>query len=150
MKETPRELKIHNNLKAGAVVTEGFLGDDDRRFHEIIQEDKTELIKLGISNQDLAKRMEYFTQQAFEYYDGPVVVDDKYKVEYRSFRGKIICPFAHPGVYRKGEITLINLENKIKVCWTPLNIHMIKEHCFFEGKGSKHRLDPVILVKALY
>ncbi|MBN2460502.1 MAG: hypothetical protein JXB60_02750 [Candidatus Cloacimonetes bacterium] len=150
MKETPSELRIHNNMKAGYLTVEGFLGKDDRHFHDIIREDHAVLQKISISAVQLAERMEYFTGKAFEIYDGAIIIDEKFRVEYKSYRGKIICPFAHPGVFRKGEIFFKNLENGIELCWTPLNIHMIAEHGFFEGKGSKHRLDPVILKQALF
>ena len=150
MKETPKELKIHNNLSAGVMSASGFLGDDERHYHEIIEDDRILLNQLGVSTEQLAERMEYFSNKAFESYDGPVVIDEKFKVFYDSYRGKILCPFSHPGVFRKGSITLTNLENNIEVCWTPLNIHMIKEHCFFEGKGSLHRLEPDLLFKALF
>ena len=95
-------------------------------------------------------RLEYFTKKAFDHYDGPVLIDDKYQVLYESYRGKILCPFDHPGMFSKGSITLKNLVNGIELCWTPLNIHMIRDHCFFEGKGSAHRLEPDVLKKGLF
>ncbi|MFC1887335.1 hypothetical protein ACFLYK_00845 [Candidatus Cloacimonadota bacterium] len=150
MKETPKEHKIHKNLKAGAMSSSGFLGDDERHYHEIIEDDRVLLRKLGTTTKHLAERMQYFTEKAFESYDGPVLIDEKFKVFYDSYRGKILCPFNHSGVFRKGTITLKNLENGIEICWTPLNIHMIEEHCFFEGKGSIHRLEPELLFKAIY
>lgn len=150
MKETPREIKIHQNLKAGVMSVDGFLGDDSRHFHEIVEEDENKLTQLGISTDEIADKLDHFTENAFLSYDGPVVIDEKYQVFYQSYRGKMPCPFDHPGLFRKGSVTLKNLENNIEICWTPLNIHMIREHCFFEGKGSLHRLDPEILVKAIF
>ncbi len=150
MKETPKEMKIHLNLKAGVMSTHGFLGDDDRHFHEIIEEDESILTRLGVTTEEIADRLQYFTDEAFESYDGPIIIGGKYEVHYESFRGKMPCPFDHPGVYRKGSVTLKNLENNIEICWTPLNIHMIKEHCFFEGTGSAHRLEPETVIKAIF
>ena len=150
MKESPHEKKIHNNLKPGQITKNGFLGKDKRRYTDIISEDKALLTELNLTEKEIAERMQYFTDKAFEHYDGSITIDDKYKVEYNSFRGKIICPFAHPGVYRKGNITITNLENKTSISWTPLNIHMIKAHCFFEGKSSENRLDPAKLKKVIF
>ncbi|MBN1327376.1 MAG: hypothetical protein JW996_05440 [Candidatus Cloacimonetes bacterium] len=150
MKETPQETKIQHNLQAGILTIDGFLGKDTRHFHEIIKADSRALIELEITQQQIADRMEYFTTEAFENYDGAVMIDDIYRVEYRSVRGKIICPFGHSGVFRKGEIILYNQFKKLTVSWTPLSIHMIREHCFFEGKGSKYRLEPAELKAALY
>jgi hypothetical protein len=54
------------------------------------------------------------------------------------------------GLIAKGQVTLKNKQNNLQVCWTPLNISMIRNHGFFEGKGAKHRLEPDILVKAIF
>jgi hypothetical protein len=150
MKETPQEKRIHNNMKAGVMSANGFLGDDRRHYHEIIETDMAVLSKLGVTQQEVAQRMMALTDAAFESYMGSVEVEDHLIVEYTSFRGKLTCPFAHPGGFRKGSITLHNTRNGITLRWTPLNIHMIEAHGFFEGLGSQHRLDPTILVQALF
>jgi len=150
MKSTPQELKIYKNLQAGEMSINGFLGKDHRHFLQIIAEDRARLEELDVTTDLLADRMIYFTEKAFEHYEGPMVIDEKYEVYYESFRGKMVCPFAHPGVFRKGSISLKNLENGLEVIWTPLNIHMIRDHCFFEGRGSAHRLEPAVLQKVLF
>jgi hypothetical protein len=150
MKETPQEKKIHENMKAGVLTMHGFLGNDDRHFHEIIAEDKSVLKKIGLTCLQIADKLQQITDKAFSSYQDSIMMDDKYLVSFRSVRGKTICPFGHPGGYTKGEIKLKNLENGRIIVWTPLNIHMIREHCFFEGEGSKHRLDPQIIKKTLF
>jgi len=142
MKQTPKEKKILNNLKPGQITLDGFLGLDKRHLNQIICADRIELDRLDITTKMIADRLQYFTDKAFESYDGSTIIDDKYEVYYNSYRGKLLCPFAHQGVYRKGRITLKNLANGNMIEWTPLNIHMIRDHCFFEGKGSKHRTEP--------
>jgi len=129
---------------------DGFLGNDTRYLNDIIATDKETLDKLEITQEDIAERMDHFTQKAFESYDEAIIIDDKFEIEYRSVRGRVICPFPEPGSYPKGFIKLTNLENSITVNWTPLNIHLIKKHGFFEGKGSPSRLEPEILAKALF
>jgi len=150
MKETPQDKKIMKNLMPGQMSINGFIGEDKRHFNQIICSDRIKLDQLDITTKTLADRLQYFTDIAFESYGGLTIIDEKFVVHYESFRGKLICPFAHNGVYRKGSITLKNMENGIEICWTPLNIHMIREHCFFEGNGSLHRLEPEILKKALF
>ncbi len=150
MKETPKDKKIHKNLMPGQMSIEGFLGKDKRNFNEIISSDKAVLDRLGLTSQMIADKLQYFTDAAFESYDGSILIDEKFEVNYNSFRGKLICPFEHSGVYRKGLVILKNLENQIEISWTPLNIHMIREHCFFEGKGSIHRLEPTLLKEAIF
>ncbi len=150
MKETPKDKKIHKNLMPGQMSIKGFLGKDKRNFSEIISSDKAALDELELTPQTIADKLQYFTDAAFESYDGSIIIDEKFEVNYNSFRGKLICPFGHLGVYRKGLVILKNLENQTEISWTPLNIHMIREHCFFEGKGSIHRLEPTLLKEAIF
>jgi hypothetical protein len=150
MKETPQEKKIRRNLQKGSFSLEGFLGTDHRHLNEIIEIDRRTLQGYDLNPEDIADRLEYFTEIAFEKYIGPTIIDGKFEVQYDTVRGKMVCPFGHLGAYRKGLITLKNLENDIIINWTPLNIHMIRAHCFFEGIGSVHRLDPVVLIKAIF
>lgn len=150
MKETPKDKMIHRNLLPGQMSIEGFLVKDKRQFNAIISADRRELDRLELTTKMISDRLQYFTDSAFESYDGSIIVDEKYKVKHNSYRGKLICPFGHPGVYRKGLITLTNLENGLEINWSPLNIHMIREHCFFEGKGSAHRLEPAILLETIF
>jgi len=150
MKETPLEKKIHNNMKAAVMSINGFLGKDNRHFHDIIERDCAILEKLGKTGEEIAQRMQYFTDKAFDNYMGASLIDEIYEVNYSTVRGKMQCPFAHRGLFRKGSVTLENKQNGIKLCWTPLNIHMIREHNFFEGEGSEHRLNPEDLVKGLF
>lgn len=150
MKQTPQETKIQERLEPGIITLEGFIGNDTRHYHEIIREDLAVLEELEITSAEIAERMSYFTEKAFLSYDESITIDDKYLVEYNTIRGRIICPFPHPGTFPKGEIVFKNLKNGIVLRWTPLNIHMIEAHNFFEGKGSPHRLEPITLKKALF
>jgi hypothetical protein len=150
MKETPKEKKIQKNLQPGQFSIEGFLGTDKRHYTQIICADRVALDKLNLTTKMIADRLEYFSEAAFESFHDSVIIDEKFEVSHESFRGKLICPFGHPGVYRKGLIRLKNLENSIEISWTPLSIHLIREHCFFEGIGSIHRLEPSVLKQAIF
>lgn len=150
MKQTPEDKEIQKRMQPGALTVDGFLGSDKRHFHDIIEEDKNGLQKSGISEHDIADRMQFFTDKAFENYEDKTIIDNKYKVEFITVRGKILCPFRHPCGFSKGIIKFKNIEKNISLTWTPLNIHLIREHCFFEGKDSKFRLEPEILKKALF
>jgi len=150
MKLTPQEIKILNRMKPGVITLSGFLGIDDRHVHEIIKDDEQILTQSGKTAEEIADRMEFFTQQSFESYAGSVIIDEKYEVESEVTRGKLPCPFSHKGIYRKTLTTLTNLGTDHTIRWTALNIHLIREHHFFEGKGSAFRLEPDLLVKILF
>lgn len=150
MKQTPQEKKIQENMQPGVITLTGFLGNDTRHLHDIIAEDRNTIERLGISQEDIADRLQYFTNLALDSYDGFIIIYEIYHIEYKSYRGKIACPFPHAGMYPKGTISLKNLSNGKEICWTPLNIHMIREHCFFEGKGATHRLEPSEVRKIIF
>ena len=150
MKQTPKEIKIQENMKPGNITRDGFLGNDKRNLNEIIVDDEIKMKKNNINPDKIAERMEYFTKKAFDTYKDEITVDKYFKVSYRSVRGRIISPFKNMKNFPKGEITLTNLKKNITITWTPLNISMIRDYHFFEGKGSKHRLDPQKLNDALY
>ncbi len=150
MKLSPDEQKIMDKMQSGVLSTDGFLGHDERHLHEIIEEDSEKLIALGYTVEQIAGRMKYFTELSREAYEIPVVIENKYAVQQDIWRGRVVCPFNHKGSYVKADIHLKNLENQLEIKWTPLNIHFIEEHGFFEGKGSKYRLDPETIIKALF
>ncbi len=150
MKQTPQELLIRERMQPGVITLSGFLGDDPRALNQIISDDEMTLQNLGVTAQEIAERMEYLTEKSKQVYEGRVIVDDMYEIETEITRGKLPCPFLHRGLQRKTITTCTHLSSGITVRWTALNIHMIKEHGFFEGKDSPFRLEPEILVQVLF
>jgi|SRR5690554_1309376 len=150
MKQTPEEKKIQERLQPGVITLDGFLGKDKRHYHEIITEDLEKLKKLNITREEIADRLQYFTDLALMNNDEEEIIDYIYRVRYITERGKIVSPFMDKGLIAKGQITLENITNGFKICWTPLNISMIRNHGFFEGKGASHRLEPETLIKAIF
>lgn len=150
MKPTAKELKIIQRMQPGVITLSGFLGSDTRALNEIIADDAAQLNRLDKTAEEIAARMEYFTQKSWNSYLDGELVDGKYQVKTDVYRGKLPCPFGHIGVYRKALTTLTNTANGLSVTWTSLNTHMIGSHGFFEGEGSPFHLDPQILVRALF
>ncbi len=150
MKLDPFEQKIIEKMQPGVLSLNGFLGNDDRHLHEVIEDDFNKLKSLNKSQAEIAERLEYFTQKSKDIIEDYIIIDGKYQVSQEIWRGLIICPFNHKGTFKKATIKLLNLENKLEIQWTPLNIHMIKEHCFFEGKGSHFRYEPECIIKAIF
>jgi hypothetical protein len=150
MKQTPSEDRITLKMQPGAITLSGFLGNDDRHYHEIIEEDEKTLAALGTTADEIADRLEYFTGSSFDSFMGPILIEDRFEVETEVTRGKLPCPFSHPGIYRKTVTTLTNLKTGVTLRWSGLNIHLIRAHHFFEGKGSTFRLDPDVLIKTIF
>jgi hypothetical protein len=80
-------------------------------------------------------------------------IDDtsgKLRIKSEDFKGALVCPWPHPGNYDKRITTVRHLESSKQACWTDLNIHMIAEHGFFEGKGAFFRIEPAEIVSILF
>lgn len=137
-------------MQPGVITLNGFLGDDRRSLNDIIQDDSIVLQKLERNHKEIGERMRFLTQQSWDFFAEPVLIENKYLVSTDVVRGKLPCPFGHPGIFRKAITTLVNQENGIEVRWSSLNTHMIEAHGFFEGHGSTFRLDPEILCKAIF
>jgi len=150
MKQTPQELLVTQRMQPGVITLSGFLGIDQRPLNEIIADDAQTLLRLDITAPEIAERMQYLTDQSQQAYEGGIIIDGSYEVETEITRGKLPCPFLHRGLQRKTVTTCTHLTTGITIRWTALNIHMIKEHGFFEGKGSPFRLEPETLIKVLF
>lgn len=150
MKQTPEEKNIQKLMQPGSLSLEGFLGNDNRHYHDIIKEDLLLLERMGITKEQVADKLQAITDQAFESYDGTLDLEDGITVEYVSVRGKVISPFKGQKPAPKGFIVYNDPGREIRLRWSPLNIQMIRDYGFFEGKGSANRLDPVLICKALF
>ncbi|MCK9330262.1 MAG: hypothetical protein PHY08_06080 [Candidatus Cloacimonetes bacterium] len=150
MKLDPFEQKIIDKMQPGVLSLSGFLGKDNRHLHEIIEDDFNKLKSLNKTQEDIADRLSFFTDKSKDMIEDYIIIDDKYQVFQEVYRGLVLCPFNHKGTFKKAIIKLINIEKNIEIQWTPLNIHMIKEHCFFEGKGSHYRFEPEIIINAIF
>lgn len=137
-------------MQPGVITYSGFLGTDQRDFRQIIADDEKIMAKLGTTAEDIANRLEYFQQKSFDAFQGSTVVDDIYDVETEVVRGYIPCPFIHQGIYRKSYTTVTNRKSGKSFTFSALNIHLIREHHFFEGKNSSFRLEPQELYNELF
>ena len=93
MKQGPEFKRIEDNMRSGQLAAHQFLGTDTRSLKDIIRHDQLVLEPLGITNQDIANRMRYFTEKAAGGL-GLQVVDDVFEVEREEHKGDIPCPFA--------------------------------------------------------
>lgn len=135
-------------LSSSRIVSGGFLGHDNRSYQEIIDSDLAEVQRLGFTAEDIAARMQELTELAAPGLGTWVDADDSLKVCARDDKGSIICPWPHPGKFFK-RITTVRDKTGRTIRWTDLNIHMIAEHGFFEGKGSIFRVEPAKLAEII-
>lgn len=148
MKQGPSFKRIEDNMRSGPLAAHQFLGTDLRTLTDIILQDQLVLEPLGLTNADIAGRMEYFTDLAEES-SGPKLVDGKFEVEREEHKGSIPCPFADNCQATKSITRVTNLQSGKSVQWSDLNIHLIAKHGFYEGEGAPFRVDPVEYAEVL-
>ncbi|MCJ7543373.1 MAG: hypothetical protein MUP47_02215 [Phycisphaerae bacterium] len=69
--------------------------------------------------------------------------------KFHEAMGRIPCPWGGCGVFVKGEVELFEATSTAVLHLAPLSVHLVREHAFFQGRGSRYRLDPAPLARAL-
>ena len=149
MKQTPEYDRIQAQMQKGVITLEGFLGDDPRKLVDIIASDTMAVHNLDTTCALIAGRMEHFRDLGFEGLGEFITLDDHFEVKVDSVRGLLPSPFGGPGMYRKVNTTVVNKTLGRQITYTDLHIHLIGDHCFFQGEGSTYRLEPKELVEIL-
>jgi len=149
MKQSPQMQRIQENMRPGVITLEGFLGNDDRNLADILEEDNAAVRRLNLSHEAIARRMEDLKHEGLKGLGDFINVEPHFEVKVESVRGKLPCPFEHPGVFPKTNITCNNLKTGKTIMYTDMHIHLIGTHGFYEGKGSLYRLEPEDLAETL-
>ena len=150
MKESPDTQNLEKILKSPAFSAAGFMGSDTRRLSEIIDADLADLARLNYTPQQIAKRMQQITDTAKEALGNWIKIDDNFSAKIAEVKGRIPCPWPHAGNYAKRVTTLKDIKTNKQILFSDLNIHMIAEHNFFEGRGSTFRVEPEEIVEMLF
>ena len=126
------------------------MGDDSRSFTEVIETDASQVSRLGYTMEQIAARMQKITDTAKTGLGNWVTVDDKLQAVAEEAKGSLICPWPHPGRYVKRVTTVELYDSGVTIRWSDLNIHLIAEHGFFEGRGAAFRIEPEKLIKVIF
>jgi hypothetical protein len=142
VKQSPELDRIEQNMRPMCLCQSGFLGYERRKLIEILIDDQGTVNSLGMSHEAIARRLREIAEKARDGWGDPVLVDDQFDVEVHEVRGKIPCPWDHPGLYRKTHVILEKRGTGETLIWSDLTIHLIEEHGFYQGRGSPYRLEP--------
>lgn len=150
MKKSPQQQELERMLRSSKFSSCGFLGTDRRNLWEVIDEDAAETAKTGRTMEEVAARMAEITATGAEGLGDWVQFGPRLRVMVDDNRGVIPCPWPHRVRCLKRITTVHAVDTGTQIRWSDLNIHLIREHGFFEGKGSPFRIEPQILVEAIF
>ncbi len=150
MKKSPQQQELESMLKSSKFSSSGFMGADRRNLWEIIDADAAEVAKAGKTMEEVAIRMQQITAAGVEGLGEWIKISESLQVMVDDNRGVIPCPWPHHVRCLKRITTVRNVQTDTTLRWSELNIHLIREHGFFEGKGSPFRIEPVALIEMIF
>jgi hypothetical protein len=150
MKQSPQDKNLDRMLRSGKLAAGGFMGADSRSVDEVIAEDAAALTKLGYNAAQLAMRMRELRDLARPALGDWVEVSDVLQVKSEDYKGFIVCPWPHAGRFEKRITTAQRLDTGQSASWSDLNIHLVEEHGFFEGRGAFFRIEPEELIRVIF
>ncbi len=142
MKESPSEKELRERLGPSKFSGEGFLGNDTRAVIEIISTDLALLERTGITAEQIADLFTEIYDKAVKGFGAEMEVLPGIYGKYNESMGKIPSPFTGEGVFPKGEVIIKNMDSGDEIVITTLSINLIKNHGFFQGRGSRYRIEP--------
>jgi hypothetical protein len=147
MEQSPPEKELMHNLGPSKFSAEGFLGSDSRPVDEIVSEDLWSLEKNQVDNEALVEALKSAYETAKKAFGAKVGIRSGVTAVFYESMGRIPSPFQADGVFEKGEAVVEDEESGHAIVITSLGIHLIEKYRFFQGKGSRYRIDPDMAIK---
>lgn len=147
MKMTEDFKKAQENMKAGVLTVEGFLGYDPRNLAEIIQHDEEEFARLNLDWEVVTAKMRELLKKGLDGLGEPISVERTFLVRVDETRGTLPSPWTGEGIFHKVncEVRRLNKEGKPEgkiLLYNELSLHMFEKHHFLQGRGSHFRMEP--------
>mgnify|MGYP006283367831 CR=1 FL=1 len=150
-KRSPEMRKLDEMLRTSRISSTGFLGTDTRPVEEIIARDLAAVKQSGFRTDQIAQRMRFITDQAKQGIETDVVIEPGLSARATHTRGRLPCPWPHPGLYAKTVTHVRRTGSQAgEIKWSDLSIHLIEAHGFFQGKGADFRLNPSELIEIIF
>jgi len=145
----PDEDSLIERMAPGVLSRDGFHCADRRQLDAILQADAAAERASALTHEAIGRRLEQILQAAVAALGRPVEVAGALTACYHESMGRIPCPWGECGLFAKGEVELTDTRNNKTVRFTPLSVHMIYRHGFYQGPGSRYRIEPTEIVELL-
>ncbi len=148
MKRTPDDARVLERMRPGVLSGEGFLGTDPRPLADILAADQRTVERLGTTHAAIADRLGAVLEAARAGLGREVEIGPL-RAAFTDAMGRIPSPWPGEGVFPKGEVTVTDTRTGRTVRYTPLSLHLVRAHGFYEGRGSRYRLEPDLVARML-
>ena len=142
---------LENDMRPGASSevgsTAGFLGPDEKLLAVLAADNRFVVDERGLTHQELAKHLHAIgTIGRWQWYQGKeetefVYHGRRFRVKTNVAKGSQLSPFMDDTVSGT-DVTVENLDTGKKMRYGLLVPYMIERYGFYEGKGTRYRLDP--------
>jgi hypothetical protein len=149
MKQSVQMKQVQEKMKPGVITRDGFLGTDRRNLVDILEDDDALVKRMNVTHRQIAERMARFREAGIRGLGDFITIEPHFEVRVDTVRGKLPSPFGGPGLIMKTLIIVRNIQLGREISYTDMHIHLIGEHGFYEGRGSRFRLEPKELVNIL-
>jgi hypothetical protein len=142
MEESPKDKILRKSMGPTRFSGEGFLGHDCRAVDEIIADDLRTLSCLGISIDEILKALTAVYERAKQAFGAEIEISQETTAVFHESRGRIPSPFGGGKTYEKGETVVVHRPSGRCFIITRLGLVLIEKNHFFQGRGSRYRMDP--------
>ncbi|HMD69333.1 MAG TPA: hypothetical protein VKF42_10680 [Chitinivibrionales bacterium] len=149
MKLPPHATDLRKLLGPSRFSADGFLGSDKRSPEDIIHDDIATLARVGIDKSRLVEALRTACAAAERALGRPVPIAARVSAVSRDWRGRTPSPFPGEGTFAKGETIFSNDTTGASFSVSPLSLHLIDKHGFFQGRGSPYRVEPEVAARMM-
>ncbi|SDB39880.1 hypothetical protein SAMN05660653_01898 [Desulfonatronum thiosulfatophilum] len=141
-RRSPVDAQKFQQLSPSCFSARGFFGNDTRELEDIIADDQATLQRLGITMDLLVQALRSVYHAALQTEGEWADIAPGVRAECLACRGRTPSPFPGEGTFPKHQVRVIREKDAQSFTITPLAIHLIEHHGFFQGVGSPFRIDP--------
>jgi hypothetical protein len=143
--------QLEKDMRPGGLSTAGFLGVDEKLLDVLAKDNRSVVEELGLTHQELARHLRVLGALGSRAKGGEtefVYHGRRFKVKVIGSRGFQESPF-RDGTRTNSEATVTNLDNGKRLHFSLLVPEMIERYGFYEGQGTRYRVDPHAVVDVL-
>jgi hypothetical protein len=142
--------ELEQSMRPGRLSGAGFLGKKERLLEVLAADNRYVVDELGLTHQRLARPLLVLgAVAARDAVEGPKEVTyqgRKFKIQAKRFSHSVTSPF-DDGTETSCEATVENAGTGKKVTYSLLVPQMIERYGFYEGQGTRFRVDPRTIVE---